>query len=348
MRPLVKGTLFAVASALSFGATTPLVQRAGRDVGPFATAFLLYAGAALLAFPGAFRARHARLRQTDLPRVALVALLGAVVAPTLFAWGLQRSSAFSASILLNVEVVFTVLLARWLFRESVSRRILLAVLIMIGGGILTLWSSAGSGGVGSALGVFALLAAVFAWALDNAMSRPLAERNAAQVVGTKSFLGGAATLVLTVATRGAWPSLPAAAALLACGAVGYGASLQLYVIAQRQIGAARTASVFALAPFVGALLAWLMGDRTGGASLAIASSLFGLGAWLHLSEQHQHAHTHLPTQHDHAHRHDDGHHDHVHDTYTDSESEHSHPHRHEHVEHAHEHGEDLHHRHEHG
>ena len=344
MRAILKGTLVAVASALCFGATTPLVQRAGRDAGPFATAFLLYAGASIVSLPGAVKARHAHLRRADLPRIALVALLGAAVAPTFFAWGLQRSSAFSASILLNLEVVFTVLLARMLFRESVSRRIVLAVLLMIVGGIFTLLGSTGAARTGSAWGTLALLAAVFAWALDNSLARPLADRDAAQVVGAKSLVGAVATFALCVATQDAWPSLAASAALLACGGLGYGVSLQLYVRAQRGIGAARTASVFALAPFVGALLAWLMADRAGGVSLAIASSLFGLGAWLHLSERHHHAHTHLDQEHEHTHRHDDGHHAHTHDTYP--QNEHSHPHRHERIDHTHEHGEDLHHRHE--
>jgi hypothetical protein len=142
-----------------------------------------------------------------------------------------------------------------------------------------------------------------------------------------------------------WPHAGAAVALVACGAVGYGLSLRLYLRAQRVIGAARTGSVFAAAPFLGAVAAWGLGERTGGASTLAAGALCVLGIWLHLTETHGHEHTHDCMDHEHAHRHDDGHHDHRHDEMP--RGEHSHPHRHEPMAHSHPHGPDVHHRHGH-
>lgn len=344
MRPLVRGTFLALAAAIAFGLTTPFIQRAGRGAGPFATAFLLYAGAALFSIVGARNRKGSALRKTDLPRVALIAVLGAALAPTLYAWGLQRSSAVGASLLLNLEVVFTALLARLLFRERIGRRVLLAIALMAAGGLVTVGSVVAGARIGAPLAVLTLIGAVFAWALDNTLARPLADRDASQTVMAKASCGAAATLALSLWTGEPWPSSPMLVVLLACGAVGYGASLQLYMLAQRHLGAARTASVFACAPFVGAVAAWLSGDRAG-ASLFVASFLFGLGAWLHVSERHGHAHAHRAIAHEHAHRHDDGHHNHPHDVYP--QGEHAHWHQHSELEHAHEHGEDLHHRHEH-
>jgi drug/metabolite transporter (DMT)-like permease len=187
--------------------------------------------------------------------------------------------------------------------------------------------------------------ATLAWAGDNVVSRPLADRDSAQVVLVKGALGAALSLGLARALGEGAPSPAAAAALAACGAVGYGASLRLYLGAQRAIGAARTGSIFAAAPFVGAAIAWAMGERAGGLASMGAAALCAVGVALHLTERHEHPHVHEAVEHDHAHRHDDGHHDHFHDAYP--AGEHSHAHRHEALAHEHPHAPDLHHGHGH-
>ena len=87
------------------------------------------------------------------------------------------------------------------------------------------------------------------------------------------------------------------------GAVGYGLSLQLYLRAQRVVGAARTASVFAAAPFVGVAVAMMVGTPWPGAVVALSAALMAAGMWLHATEHHAHAHGHLALDHNHAHVH---------------------------------------------
>jgi drug/metabolite transporter (DMT)-like permease len=274
-----------------------------------------------------------------------VALAGAAIAPALLAWGLQRAGATTGSLLLNFEAVFTVLLARACFREPIGRRVALALFLMVlGGGALAL--DAGRGTDGSALGALAVAGATLFWALDNILTRPLADHDPVAVVAGKGACGAAMTFALAAALHEHAPTPGASGVLLACGATGYGLSLRLYLLAQRRIGAARTGSVFALAPFVGAATAWLLGERAAGALTAVAAGLFGLGVWLHASERHRHWHTHEECEHEHAHRHDDGHHDHVHEPPVPGE--HTHRHRHARLEHDHEHAPDLHHDHAHG
>jgi drug/metabolite transporter (DMT)-like permease len=341
--PMSAGGAFALASAVAFGATTPFVQRFGRGVGPFTTAALLYGGAALVsALPRA--RRDAGLRPTDLPRLAGVAMLGAVVAPVALAWGLQRTSGVTASLLLNLEAVFTVLLARALWAEPFGRRVGIALVAMTAGGALLVASGhalAGAGGWGS----LAVVVATLAWAADNTVGRPLADRDATRVVLAKGALGAVASAGLAVASGESWPAGSAASALAVCGAVGYGASLALYLRAQRAIGAARTGSIFAAAPFVGAAIAWTMGEHGPAAPALGAGALFALGLWLHLTEGHEHEHVHDAIEHCHAHSHDDRHHDHPHDAMPPGE--HTHVHRHERATHVHAHGLDAHHRHRH-
>ncbi len=344
--PLTAGAWLAVLAALSFGITTPFVALAGRGVGPLTTAALLYAGAcaSALALGAVSPGSGAPLRRAHLGRLLAIALLGAGIAPTLLAWGLQRAGGTAGSLLLNLEAVFTVLLARAFYREPIGSRVAGALLLMtLGGAALTAGPAAHAGWSG--LGALAVAGATAAWALDNTLTRGLAEQDPARVVAAKGALGVALTGTAALFAREHLPETGPALVLLACGATGYGLSLRLYLLAQRRMGAARTGSIFALAPFVGAAIAWALGDRSHAGWTAIAGALFAAGVVLHATERHRHRHTHPALEHEHAHRHDDGHHDHVHEPPV--AGEHTHPHRHDPVEHDHEHAPDVHHGHAH-
>jgi drug/metabolite transporter (DMT)-like permease len=343
--PIAAGVALAAAAAIAFGITTPLVARAGAGLGPFTVSALLYAGAALLSclsYPFVGRSGR-RLARADAPRLALVALCGAVVAPVLYVAGLERAGPTTTSLVLNLEAVFTALFAWLLYREPIGRRVFAALLLMLAGGLLMV-EGGGRGGSAPLLGVASVAAGTAAWAADNALSRRLAELDPTGVVLAKCGLGAAATGGLAFLGGEPAPASAAGAALLALGATGYGLSLRLYLLAQRRMGAARTGSVFTAGPFLGAALAWLLGDR-GGPSTWIASAAFAAGVALHATERHAHAHEHGELIHDHPHRHGEGHHDHRHEGAV--EGEHSHPHRHPAVVHDHEHAPDVHHDHEH-
>lgn len=337
------GVLFAVVAAIAFGVTAPIIAWAGKGIGPLTTAALLYAGAALAAAAFQFgRKSGDRVRRSDAPRLVAIAVAGAAVGPTMLAWGLQRAGATVGALLLNLEAVFTIALARVFYREPIGRRIIIAAVCMVAGGAALALDAAIGGGFG-VLGAAAVAGATLAWAFDNTWTRPLAERDPWQVILIKATLGAALTASVALLRSEPLPSATAAAALLACGATGYGASLRFYLLAQRRIGAARTGSVFALAPFVGAAVAWSVGDRVAGPWTIVAAALFGIGVYLHVTERHAHRHMHARLEHAHPHRHDDGHHTHVH--VPPVAGEHSHLHVHEAVEHDHEHGSDLHHAH---
>jgi drug/metabolite transporter (DMT)-like permease len=181
--------------------------------------------------------------------------------------------------------------------------------------------------------------------MDNTLSRALADRDPAQVVLGKSLLGASVTATLALLTGATAPTAAASLALLAIGATGYGLSLRLYLLAQRKFGAARTGSVFAFAPFIGAVVALLQGDRAGSMMLAGGALLMILGVIIHIAERHAHSHDHEAMQHEHAHTHDDGHHTHAHQPMP--AGPHSHVHLHAPLSHAHPHVPDAHHAHRH-
>jgi drug/metabolite transporter (DMT)-like permease len=343
--PALRGGLIALMAAVLFGISTPLVQRFGAGIGSFTTAALLYAGAALI---GALLRRpierEARVQWGDARRLALMAIFGAVVGPVALAWGLQRTSGASASLMLTLEAVFTAALARLWYHETLDRRVMLAMALLTLGGV-ALVLDRGEGATGQVLGLLAVMAATAAWGVDNTLSRGVADRDPGQVVMFKGALGAVATTLIAVAfgepVPGPWPAL----ALLAVGATGYGLSLRFYLLAQRAFGAARTGSVFAFAPFVGAVFAFLLGERGGSVWMLAGAFLMASGIVLHLVESHGHEHQHDDLEHEHAHSHDDGHHTHRHDPMP--VGRHSHLHGHEPLRHAHPHVPDEHHAHRH-
>jgi drug/metabolite transporter (DMT)-like permease len=343
MTPLARGFVWAVLAAVSFGVTTPLVSTLGRGLGTWSTAALLYLGSAVFAAVASRRPRTA-LRELATHRRLLLAIgiVGGMLAPAVFVFGLHRTSAVSASLALNMEAPFSVALAALAFHEYVGRRIVVAMLAIVGGAVLLVLPGAGLTG---GLGIFFVIVATALWAIDNALSSRLADVDPQIVVFWKSAIGAAASFSIAVLLHQSPPAMTAAVALACVGALGYGASLFFYLVAQRAFGVARTASVFAFAPFIGALVAVAMRDRIPDTATYAAFALMAAGIILHATERHSHAHTHHALGHAHLHRHDDGHHTHAHDR--DVAGEHSHAHSHPAVTHTHEHAPDAHHTHTH-
>lgn len=343
--PALRGGALALLAAALFGLSTPLVQRFGQGLGPFSTAALLYAGAALVAlFQRRGAAVEAPLRRRDATRLLAMVAAGAVVGPVALAWGLQRTSGASASLLLTLEAVFTAVLAwRW-YGEALDGRVKTAVALLLAGGALLVLDQGLTGQV-QLLGLLAVAVATVAWGVDNTLSRGVADRDPGQVVLAKAALGASVTSAIAYASGEPLPAWPAALALLAVGATGYGLSLRFYLLAQRQFGAARTGSVFAFAPFIGALGAFALGERAPSGWLLLGGALMVAGVVVHLLEDHAHEHRHEALDHEHAHTHDDGHHLHTHDPMP--AGPHSHPHHHSPLRHSHPHVPDVHHTHRH-
>ena len=343
--PALRGGLLALLAAALFGISTPLVQRFGAGLGAFTTAALLYAGAAAVGMLSLRSAAHeARLQKADSPRLLAMAGFGAALGPVALAWGLQHTSGTSASLMLTLEALFTATLAWRLYGETMDRRVWAAMLLLLVGGMALVMDQGLQGGV-QLLGLLAVLLATMAWGVDNTLSRGLAERDPSQVVLAKAVLGAAATALLAALSGEPLPSALAALGLFAVGATGYGLSLRFYLLAQRAFGAARTGSVFAFAPFIGAAVAFAFGERSAGWLMVLGGGFMLAGVLLHLAESHGHEHAHEAMEHEHAHRHDDGHHTHTHDVMPTGS--HSHLHFHEPVIHAHPHAPDVHHQHRH-
>ncbi len=346
-----RAVLYALTSATLFGISTPLAKvllGPIGNIGPLMLAGLLYLGSGLglllwfLFRPARDRLKASRLKRADLPWLAAAVLAGGVAGPALLMLGLSVTAASTASLLLNLEGVFTAALAWFVFKENFDRRIFIGMLCIVAAGVLLSWQPASQAGL--AWGTLAIIVACLCWALDNNLTRKISASDAVQIAGIKGMVAGTINLLIAMASGA---MLPPATQMLGAGLVGlcgYGLSLVLFVLALRDLGSARTGAYFSAAPFVGAMIALLFLGDSPGMLFWPAAALMAFGLWLHLSERHVHPHRHEPMQHAHGHVHDE-HHQHQHAFAWDGKEPHTHDHAHEPLTHEHAHFPDIHHQH---
>jgi drug/metabolite transporter (DMT)-like permease len=204
-------------AALAFGLSAPLAKRLLDVVPPLFLAGILYLGAGV--FLGLVRRLWRRRPTTGRPLTVRdrwilggVVLTGGMLAPPLLLWGLERSSATTTALLLNLEVVFTVVLAGIVFNEHLGARVAIAAVVMAAGGVVLGWTP---GDPAIAAGTAVVTLACFLWALDNNLTRLIAEGDPLLIVEVKGLVAGTVNVLLALASGQSWPSL---------GTIAFGAS----------------------------------------------------------------------------------------------------------------------------
>jgi len=348
------GIATALGAAILFGASAPLAKLLLEGAAPQLLAGLFYLGSGiglgvvwLRVRQSAEVARERSLTRHDLPWLAGAIGFGGALAPLLLMTGLARTPASATSLLLNLEGVFTALLAWFVFKENFDRRIALGMLAIVAGGAALSWE--GRLSWGGMAGPLAVAAACLCWAIDNNLTQKVSAGDPVQTAMLKGMVAGGINTTIAVFLGASWPSAPRVMAALFVGFLSYGVSLVLFVISLRQLGTARTGAYFSTAPFVGAVLSLVIFREQPTMVFIVAAGLMAIGVWLHVSERHEHEHRHEMLEHDHAHVHDE-HHQHAHgagDPRVTDPTPHTHRHRHEPRVHSHAHYPDIHHRHGH-
>src|SRR5580765_2667984 len=133
----------ALGAAVLFGLSTPLAKELVSEAPPLLLAGLLYLGSGLglLSLLG-IRVAAGRQAGITWPRGADAGwllgaiLVGGAIGPFLLMFGLRQTDAASASLILNLEGVFTALLAWFVFKENVDRRIAWGMAAIVAGGVV--------------------------------------------------------------------------------------------------------------------------------------------------------------------------------------------------------------------
>ncbi len=344
-----KAAGLAILAALLYGISSPVSKLLLKEIPPTFMAALLYlgagfgmAGVSLYKLLTKSKQLEAKMTVKEMPYIIGMILLD-IAAPVFLMLGLSLTTSSNASLLNNFEIVATALIALFLFKETIGKRMWLAISLITLSSVILSFSdfSSFSFSIGS---IFVLLACL-SWGLENNCTRMLSLKDPLQIVVVKGFGSGLGSLILCVGLKSFSSNWLYIGSALLLGFVAYGMSIYLYIRAQRELGAARTSAFYATAPFIGVIISWVVLREPITASFTIALLIMLVGTYFAVTEDHEHSHDHVLETHEHKHRHDDGHHNHEHG---DLEiGEHSHEHTHEPHKHKHAHLPDMHHRHAH-
>ena len=308
----LQSIFFAVLAAIFYAINVPFSKQLLQDVPPTFMASFLYFGAGIgvgimYLFHWNSEKREERLTRDNLPYTIGMVLLD-ILAPIFLMLGVSIGSSANASLLGNFEIVATTLIALLLFKESVSKKLWTAILFITISSIIL--SFEGSGSFHFSLGSLFVLLATICWGMENNCTRKISEKSTYQIVTIKGLCCGLGSFVVASAVGESLPSARYIILAMLLGFIAYGLSIFLYIRAQRDLGAAKTSAYYAVAPFIGTFLAFVInGEQLSVAYLVglffmIIGTLFVVADTL--VKNHSHLHTHLIT-----HTHDGSTHTHV-------------------------------------
>ncbi len=328
-------TLFAVSAAALYAVNIPLSKVLLEVVSPTMMAAFLYLGAGLGMFLcGRFTGEPGeKLTKAELPYTIGMVVLD-IAAPILLMFGLEHTNAANASLLNNFEIVATSLIAFWLFGEKLSRRLSVAIVLVAAASIAL--SFQGKGSFQFNTGSLLVLGAACCWGLENNCTRMLSNKSSVQITAIKGIFSGTGSLIVALCVGEPIPGILRIGVILLLGFVAYGLSINFYIKAQKDLGAAKTSAYYSLAPFLGVIFGIpLLRERPGiqfyaGLVIMIVATVLMVKDTISLQHTHEHCHIHT-----HEHRHGDLVHTHEH-THI-----HSHPHTHGKDENVHNHHHDT-------
>ena len=332
-------TLFAILAAALYAINIPFSKVLLTRVQPTMMAAFLYLGAGgglfLYGLMAGGREKEEPLTRAELPYTVGMIVLD-IAAPILLMLGLERTNSANASLLNNFEIVATSLIAFFVFREALSKRLTIAIVLVTAASVILGFE--GEGAVRFNSGSALVLGASCCWGLENNCTRMLSSKSSVQITTIKGLFSGLGSLVIALATGERLPEPLWILAVLVLGFVAYGLSINFYIRAQKDLGAAKTSAYYSIAPFLGVAFGMIfLGERPGaqfyvGLAIMVAATALMVKDTIVLQHSHEHTHTHT-----HAHSHGNLTHTHEHThvhthTHIHGEDESAHSHTHEHIE----------------
>lgn len=276
-----KAVSFAILAAALYAISSPLSKILLNKLSPTMMASLLYLGAGIgMLFIGIYRSKTGRLRaELKLTGKELPFIIGMIAldiaAPILLMLGLTMTTPANVSLLNNFEIVATSLIALFIFKEVISKRLWIAIILITVASIILSFEDTSS--LSFSLGSVFVLLACICWGFENNCTRMLSVKDSLQVVIIKGFGSGLGSLILALFLKELSTNTIYIAAALLLGFVAYGLSIYFYVYAQRELGAAKTSAYYAINPFIGVGLSFAVYFERPALSFVIALLIMIVG-----------------------------------------------------------------------
>ena len=268
MNKKILATVFAVLAAALYAINIPVSKLLMDNVDSTMMAGFLYLGAGVGMFfytriGDAFGTKIVKepLTKAELPYTIAMIVLD-IAAPILLMHGLRISTSANATLLNNFEIVATSLIALIVFKETVSKRLWGAIALVTLASIILTFEGAGSFSFN--IGSFMVLGAATCWGFENNCTRMLSHKSSEQIVIIKGIFSGAGALIAAFLIGEKFPQGMFIIAVMMLGFISYGLSINFYIRAQAELGAAKTSAYYSIAPFLGvAFSLLLLGERPG-------------------------------------------------------------------------------------
>lgn len=261
MNKKIIAIVFAIMAALLYAINIPISKVLLNYISPTMMASYLYLGAGVgigilyLITKKKTKKTNEKITKKDIPYVLGMIILD-ILAPILLMFGLLDSFSSNASLLNNFEIVCTSLIALFIFKEKISKKMWLAIiLITLSSFILSIedinnfklsWGS-----------LFVLLATL-CWGFENNCTRNLSSKNTYQIVFIKGLFSGLGSLIVAIILQESFPLFKYIILAMLLGFVAYGLSIFFYIKSQGIIGAAKTSAYYSVAPFIGTFLSFII------------------------------------------------------------------------------------------
>ena len=294
----IGAVILAFLAAVFYAINTPVSKFLLNNVTPTFMAAFLYLGAdvgvgIMYLFHIKKEEKAERLTKQDLPYTIGMIVLD-IAAPIFLMIGIKMGTASNASLLGNFEIVVTTLMALLIFKEQVSGKLWIAI------GFITLSSIVlsfeGSGSFQFSIGSLFVILATCCWGLENNCTRKISDKSTYEIVLLKGIFSGGGSFTIAMVLGEKIPEMIYIAIVMLLGFVAYGLSIFLYIRAQRNLGAAKTSAYYAVAPFIGSFLAFVVNGEKLAVEYFIGLALMLVGTvfvvYDTMINHHLHGHTH--------------------------------------------------------
>jgi drug/metabolite transporter (DMT)-like permease len=277
-----KYIIYAILAAVLYAVSTPVSKLLLINLSPIYIAALLYLGAGLgMGLIALIRNKikvtsYKPFTKKELPAILFMVILD-IIAPICLMIGLNTSQPENVALLNNFEIVATSLFAAFLFKEVIPKRLRYAIILVTLASFLLSFEDINSlkFSIGS---IFVIFATLF-WGLENNLTRRLSFNDPLMVVVIKGIFSGLGSLIIALFLNEVIFNFTYVLMTLLLGFIAYGLSIFFYVTAQRHLGAAKTSTFYAFAPFVGAILSLIIFLELPQFSFYIAIVLMALGSY---------------------------------------------------------------------
>lgn len=253
-----KGLLFAFLSAFLYDLNVPVSKYSLKTLSTNEILFLLYFGSAVGLFLLMLFNKKQKFSLKP-QKGESIFIIGVIIFDILAALFIVESlkyiDASTVSLISILEISFTIVISHFIFKTKISKKLIIAVILVSIGGILLSFDSSTEFklSIASMLTVFATAC----WGLENNLTAKVSDKNPLLLVFYKCFAVAIFNL-LFILNINIFELFINNWYLLVIGFFTYGISILYYVYAINYIGISKTSIVFSFSPVFGALISLIL------------------------------------------------------------------------------------------